>query len=289
MKQALDIDQGPRITLQSVRKRASNFQRFRQILALIVFAVLLVVAAIAMTIIGVITLFQSRRFQAEKLGRSLARAGLWLHGVRMHVHREEPWPDGQVVYISNHTSALDPLVIIALGLPNSRFFMGGFLRKIVPLWIVGSLMGTFWTSPQKYPDRRQRLFQNAAELLGRTGESVFLTPEGQKCWVFNKGAFHLAMSLGAPIVPFFIHIPDEVDPGPWIGGRKFEIRAGDTEVYFKPPIDTSSWKLSELDQRRFEVRDFYLNWASELNDKSLLAPEAQEAMRQGSQRAELSV
>ena len=96
------------------------------------------------------------------------------------------------------------------------------------------------------------------------------------------------MSLDAQIVPFFIHIPDEVDPGPWIGGRKFEIRQGGVEVYFKPAIDTSNWKLEELDERRFEIRDLYLDWALELNDKSAFAPEAREALSQRSHRAESS-
>ena len=42
----------------------------------------------------------------------------------------------QTVYVSNHSSTLDLFVLVALGLPNTRFFLSGFLQKIVPLGII---------------------------------------------------------------------------------------------------------------------------------------------------------
>jgi 1-acyl-sn-glycerol-3-phosphate acyltransferase len=54
--------------------------------------------------------------------------------------------------------------------------------------------------------------------LERTGESVYLSPEGERVTGgrvghFNKGAFHLATDLHAPIVPLFLRIPRAMDPG----------------------------------------------------------------------------
>src|SRR5437588_187087 len=80
------------------------------------------------------------------------------------------------------------------------------LRVVLPFAVIAYLAGTFWTPQQRYPQRRTRLFQYAASVLRRTGESVFLTPEGQACWVFNKGAFHLATSLEVPLAPILIAI-----------------------------------------------------------------------------------
>ena len=266
----------PRITLDIARPAATWPVRLRQGSAFMLCLPLFAGGSLVMLLVATCTLFRARRLYAECFARNLARLALWLHGVRLVVHRAEPWPERQVVYVANHTSGLDAFVVVALGLPNSRYFMSGFLRVILPLWIIAGLMGTFWTYRQTYPEKRRRLFRRASELLRRTGESVFLTPEGQKSWVFNRGAFHLATSLQAPIVPFFIAIPLDVDPGGFTTLRRLAVRAGEVHVHFNPAVDTSAWTVEEVDQHRLEFRSMYLAWAQELNDKSLLAREARQ-------------
>ncbi len=197
--------------------------------------------------------------------RGLAQLALACYGVAIVDHRDRPFPTEQTVYISNHTSALDMFVIIALGLPNSRYFLSGFLRKILPLWLIGWLIGIFWTARQSNGPKRTRIFQAADRLLRATGESVFLTPEGQVTGVFNRGAFHLAASLKAPIQPIYILIHHEVDPGPWTNGDGFEVRAGDVHVHYKPRIDTSDWTIEDVGVRRDEIRDLYAAWGRELS------------------------
>src|SRR5687768_5851782 len=96
-------------------------------IALLLSAVMLGVGSVAMFVLAVLTLFQARRFYAEVMARQLSRFALWLFGVRIVEHRDQPFPTRQTVYISNHTSSLDMFVIIALGLPNSRYFLSGFL------------------------------------------------------------------------------------------------------------------------------------------------------------------
>ena len=59
-----------------------------------------------------------------------------------------------------------------------------------------------------------RCFQAAERVLRRTGDSVYLSPEGTRITGgtighFNKGTFHLATDLRVPIVPLFIDIPPE--------------------------------------------------------------------------------
>jgi 1-acyl-sn-glycerol-3-phosphate acyltransferase len=134
----------------------------------------------------------------------------------------------------------------------------------LPLWFIGWIIGAFWTALQKYPERRTAIFQNAEQVLRRTGESVFLTPEGQVTGVFNKGAFHLATNLAAPIVPIYIQIANDVDPGPWFGGDGLAIRPGVVHVYFRTPIETADWHLADLDANRNRIRDLYASWQQEL-------------------------
>jgi len=223
-----------------------------------------IAGCVVLLLVGVLTLFRARRFYAETIVRGMARMALATFGVRLIVHRDFEYPARQTVFISNHTSTLDMFVIIALGLPNSRYFLSGFLRKFLPLWFIGWMIGVFWTALQKYPARRTLIFQNAERVLRRTGESVFLTPEGQVTGQFNKGAFHLATNLAAPIVPMFIQIANDVDPGPWFGGDGLAIRPGVVHVHFRPPIDTTDWKLADLDAHRFAMRDLYADWKREL-------------------------
>lgn len=233
-----------------------------------VFAVM-TVATVIMLLAGLCTLFLARRFYTEVLARNLGRIVLWLCGVRLVVHHEGPLPAGQVVYVSNHTSTLDCFVLIALGLPNARFFLSGFLRKNPLICIMGYLTGTIWTVPQTRPDKRRQIFQRAERILRRTGESVYLSPEGERIRTgeighFNKGAFHLATNLHAPLVPFYIAIPPETDPGLGV-----DVRPGTVHVSFQPPIRTDDWRLEDLERNRSAVRDFFVRLHEQ---RRLIAP-----------------
>jgi 1-acyl-sn-glycerol-3-phosphate acyltransferase len=220
---------------------------------------IMTVGSLITLVIAVLTLFQARRFYSEVMAGSLARIGLWIGGVRIVTHHDEPLPETQAVYISNHASTLDIFVLTAMGLPNTRFFLSGHLRKKLPLGLLGYLAGVFWTVPQKFPQKRVKIFERAERVLRRTGESVFLSPEGNQGRVgviapFNKGAFHLATNLSAPIVPLYISIPREIDPG-W----GYDFRPGVVDVYFKRAIPTQDWKLEDLDKNRMNIRDYFLD------------------------------
>jgi 1-acyl-sn-glycerol-3-phosphate acyltransferase len=228
--------------------------------------------AVAMLPVGAMTLFRARRLYSA-LAAKLSRAVLALYGVHIQVHSSEPFPRSQTVYVSNHTSTLDLFILVALGLPNCRFFLSGFLRKIVPLGVIAWMMGTFFTVPQDRPDERRRIFRRAAATLRRTGESVYLSPEGGRIVTgeighFNKGAFHIATDLHVPIVPMYFQIPKAVDPG--LG---YEARSGTVNVYVLPAIDTSQWTEADLLANRDRVRDLFVRLHEEMRCRSI-APAA---------------
>jgi putative phosphoserine phosphatase/1-acylglycerol-3-phosphate O-acyltransferase len=207
--------------------------------------------------IGVVTAFRARRLYSA-IARQTAGAVLWLYGIRVVVRSPQPLPRRQTIYISNHTSTLDLFVLAALGLPRCRFFLSGFLRKYIPLGVTAWMMGTFFTVPQDRPDERRRIFAAAERELRRTGESVYLSPEGGRITTgrighFNKGAFHLATALHAPIVPLYFEIPREIDPG-----RGFDARPGTVTVHVLPAIDTREWILADLDRNIASVRAVFV-------------------------------
>jgi len=217
-------------------------------------------AAIALVAVGAVTLFLARRLYA-RLAATVARVVLKIWRIELAVHhRSGGWPQRQVVYISNHPSTLDLFVLVALGLPNTRFFLSGFLQRYIPLGVVARMMGTFFTVPQTRPAERRAIFARADRVLRRTGASVYLSPEGQRVadgsiGAFNKGAFHLAASLRAPIVPLFIEIPASITPG-----RGYDARPGRIDVHVFPQIDTTSWSVDEASMRKEQTRQLYLDW-----------------------------
>jgi 1-acyl-sn-glycerol-3-phosphate acyltransferase len=200
----------------------------------------------------------ARRFYSEVVGRWIGRVVLRIWRIDYATHYAEPLPDRQTIYISNHTSTIDVMLLISLGLPRARFFLSGYLRKFFFVGIIGYIIRVFWTVPQEFPERRRHIFRRADRILRRTGDSVYLSPEG-KCVTtgeigdFNKGAFHLATSLKAPIVPIYFHIPAKVNP--W---RGYRVQPASVDVYFLPAIDTSSWRIENLEANRDRVRSLYV-------------------------------
>jgi 1-acyl-sn-glycerol-3-phosphate acyltransferase len=236
--------------------------RVRAIALTGVSAVVLTGAAVAMLVVGLLTGFQARRFYTEVMARWLGRAILRIWGIDVKLHRAEPFPTSQTIYVSNHPSTLDLFVLISLGLPNTRYFMSGWLRCIVPLGVIGYIIRIFFTPLQRFPRLRTRRFRNATRTLRRTGESAYLSPEGRRrpdgIGPFNKGVFHLTTELGAPIVPIYIDTPSDVSPG-----RGVDARPGEVHVYVKSPISTSHWRLEDLQQNKEAVRDLFLRWEAE--------------------------
>ena len=98
------------------------------------------------------------------------------------------------------------------------------------------------------------------------GKSVCLSPEGtrsvtDKLAPFKKGAFHLAMQAGVPVVPIVIHNSNDVQP-------KGDIlyHPGTVNVEVLPPIDTGSWTVESLDRHIAEIRDMYLTALDQKSD-----------------------
>jgi 1-acyl-sn-glycerol-3-phosphate acyltransferase len=241
--------------------------RLRVVFWVAVTAVLMILTAAVMVPVAVLTLFRTRRFCAEVMTKWLARAILRAAGVRVVLHRREPFPERQVMYLANHTSTLDCFILLSLGLPRTRYFLRGKFRRIVPLGIITHVIGTFFTPSQRFPEKRVRCFQRAERVLRRTGDSVYLSPEGKRITDgttghFNKGSFHLATDLHIPLLPLYIDIPPQINPGMGNG-----VVPGTVHLYALPEVDTTSWRLEDLVANKEHVRDLYVAFQSALRHR----------------------
>jgi 1-acyl-sn-glycerol-3-phosphate acyltransferase len=240
--------------------------------------VVMSVHALLMLLLAVVTLFRFRDLYSRWLLGSCGRMVLGIWGVRLEIHRDHPLLDGQAVFVTNHTCTLDVFALIAARLPNTRFFLSGFLRKFPQLALFGYLTGIFWTVPQEFPERRTRIFQRACRILAASGESVCLSPEGMivtsgRIGPFNKGAFHLAAALRAPMQPLYIFVPAAINPG-----RSWNARAGTIHLHVGRPIDTSDWRPEEAATIKEQVRSIYVTWKRDLDRAHGEAPSGQEAL-----------
>ena len=220
--------------------------------------IVLTVGSLVMLAVAIPTLGLARRFYSEVIGKWIGVIILKISGITYRVHGAPAPSSTQTIYISNHSSTIDVFLLIALALPRTRFFLSGFLRKIVPLGVIGTLIRIFWTVPQEYPERRREIFKRADRILRASGDSVYLSPEGMRVTSgeighFNKGSFHLATSLHAQIVPIYFAIPRDIDPG-----MGYDAKPGTMDVHFLPPIDTSGWQLDDLERNRDAVRDLFV-------------------------------
>ena len=252
----------------STKRSRSLLDWFRILLKIIAGFTVMTVGSVVALLVAAITLFQARDFYASYIIAPTARIALWIGGVKFVVHEKQYLGRTQTVYIANHSSTLDVFILTAMGLPNTRFFLSGHLRrKFPPLGLLGYIAGVFWTVPQNFPARRVAIFKRAERVLRRTGASVFLSPEGNKGMIgqiasFNKGAFHLATNLSAPIVPIYIAIPTEINPG-W----GYDYKPGVVHIYVQPPIPTSDWKVEDLDENRQKMHRSFLELQNRYEDK----------------------
>ena len=119
--------------------------------------VILAIGALVMLAVAIPTLFLARRFYSEVIGRAIGMAVLRIWGLRYTIHRLAPLPARQTVFISNHNSTIDIFTLISMGLPRTRFFLSGFLkRKVPPIGVIGTIVAPSavarWNEPRlKWP------------------------------------------------------------------------------------------------------------------------------------------
>ncbi|MBW2268892.1 MAG: HAD-IB family hydrolase [Deltaproteobacteria bacterium] len=177
-------------------------------------------------------------------------------GVDLQVEGEEHlWSQRPAVFIFNHQSGLDALLMARL---LRRDIVGVGKQELADMPIVGSLLKLAGTVFVDRGDRAQaiRAMQPAIEAT-RQGLSILIAPEGtrsssKKLGPFKKGAFHMAMAAGVPIVPVVLRNAGDALPRDGV-----MIRSATIEVVVHPPIPTSDWQREELDERIAEIHRLF--------------------------------
>jgi putative phosphoserine phosphatase/1-acylglycerol-3-phosphate O-acyltransferase len=183
-------------------------------------------------------------------GTRAAGIGLDVQGAE---HLRAPRP---AVYLLNHQSGVDPIILCAL-------LRGGFTavakKEIRANPVLGPAFAFAGVAFVDRADRAQalRALAPAVDAL-RGGLSLAVAPEGTRSpgaavGEFKKGAFRIAMEAGVPIVPIVIHDARRVLPrGGWL------MRPATVRVTVLEPVPTHDWKLERLDAEIARVRERYV-------------------------------
>jgi putative phosphoserine phosphatase/1-acylglycerol-3-phosphate O-acyltransferase len=182
------------------------------------------------------------------------RFGRWLcavAGIRLVVEGQEHLARPAVI-VANHQSALEAIIIPAVLPPKVRY-VGKKEVARVPLF--GWVLRATGQILIDRSDPEAAIASIEASLASMPkGLSVFIFPEGTRSpdgtlGPFKKGAFHIAMRLGVPMVPMAIEGAQFLLPK-----KALLPRPGTVTVKILPPVDTSAWSPATLDQHVAEVR-----------------------------------
>jgi putative phosphoserine phosphatase / 1-acylglycerol-3-phosphate O-acyltransferase len=169
---------------------------------------------------------------------------------------ENLWKSRPAVFVFNHQSALDAVVMAKL---LRRDFSGVAKQEVKQQPVVGQMAQL---AGAIFVDRSDSL--EAVKALGpaldalRSGTSIVIAPEGTRSatnvlGAFKKGAFHLALQARVPMVPVIIkNTTDWMPKGAWVA------RPGTVEVVVRPPVDTTMWQRDTLPQHVADVRRMFV-------------------------------
>ena len=170
------------------------------------------------------------------IANRLAILGVRLAGVKIEIHgREHLQPGRNYIFMANHSSNLDPPILIPV-VPGRCSVL--VKKELFRLPILGAGMRVADLVPVDRSDREAAIESvKAAVKVLQQGLHMIIFPEGTRSvdgrlLPFKKGPFHLAMESGVAVVPVTLLGTFECWPK-----TRFALRPGTATVIFHPPID----------------------------------------------------
>ncbi|MEI8215895.1 MAG: lysophospholipid acyltransferase family protein [Eubacteriales bacterium] len=192
----------------------------------------------------------------SKITFQWARNLLWVAGVKIEASGLENIPDEPVVFVSNHQGDFDiPILFFVLKKPI------GFVAKIeiLKMPLIRTWMKLLKCIFIDRNDVRQTLnaLGSASEIL-KDGRSLLIFPEGTRSKSseineFKAGAFKVALSSSAPIVPILIDGSYKI-----MESQGFWIKPGVVSVKVLPQIITKDMSRERAKGLGDEIKELLL-------------------------------
>jgi 1-acyl-sn-glycerol-3-phosphate acyltransferase len=169
-----------------------------------------------------------------------AWTGVKLAGVKVETSGlENIDPSQTYIFMSNHTSNLDPPILLPL-IPRRTSVMAK--KELFSYPILGETMRMGDLVPVDRGNRDAGIAAvHAAADVVRQGINMTIYVEGKRSFdgkllPFKRGPFYLAMECGVPVVPVTIVGTHDLMPK-----KRFQISPGRVKVIFHPPIAPSEF------------------------------------------------
>ena len=233
---------------------------FRSMRSFLCIALLFFLTLVFIPILLILLPFRMVRIKLGNLyGRILSSCLLYLMRTKLEIsHRERLYSSCPNLYISNHTSLVDTLIMMNV-VPGGTASIAKKEVAYFPLfgWI-------YFLSGHLLIDRKNR--STAVHMLKKTAEEIkkykigiCMWPEGTRSQdgrlkEFKKGFAHLAIDSGLSIIPMVVH--KAYEKWPKHGGVDFSPMTIQVDILDR--VDTSSWNSENLDQRIRGVWDLFV-------------------------------
>lgn len=186
---------------------------------------------------------------------------LALAGVSLRVqHEERLWSHRPAVFVANHQSALDP-VVMAMLLREDFTVVAKKEARLDPRAMIGSLLLDPAFIDRSDSESARATLSEVAEKI-RSGTSLMIFPEGTRSPTpvlgpFRKGAFHLAAQAGVPVVPVVLRNTGEV-----MRRHSLVLNPGTVDVCVLEP--ETDWDADDRDAMNERVSALHARFAETL-------------------------
>ncbi|WP_188771909.1 HAD-IB family hydrolase [Novosphingobium endophyticum] len=185
-----------------------------------------------------------------------------LAGVKMRVSGRENLARRPAVFIFNHRNFYDGMIAAALVRTDyaaiareemGQTAVGKLIQKIMPTVLIKRGTGS--------RGEAAKALRPVVEAMNKEGYSVLLSPEGTRTkgnlnsvGPFKKGAFHMAMAAGVPVVPIVIRNALDI-----AGRNQGAMRPGIVDVAVLPPVSVADWTAGNMAEKIESVRQMYID------------------------------
>jgi len=214
----------------------------RGVFAIVVFLGLTLVLA---TLAIPLALLFPRADVVMRLGRVWSLGLLKATGIRPRYEGLDRMPRGRpCIFLSNHASIVD-IWALAPVLPSATRFVAKHSLFRIPFFGWALAAGGFIPIDRSNRTRALRSLRVAADRI-RRGRSVLLFPEGTRSRdgrlaPFKRGAFHLALDAGVPVVPLAVS-----GSGKALPARSVLVRRVPVRVTVAEPIDPLPFRPDDV-------------------------------------------
>jgi 1-acyl-sn-glycerol-3-phosphate acyltransferase len=237
----------------------------RSILAIATFFLVFLIFTPIILFLLFISFGKASNFVVEQIAPIMVRPTMWISGISFDIKMHADELTSPAVFIINHSSTLDVLTLLALGLPKVRFVAKWEFQYNPIFLILGRLTGQIFIKREKTEKAIQTL-KKTHRRIKRDQLSVMMAPEGSRkhpgiIGPFKKGPFRMAMDLDYPIVPIYFEGNRDLSKG-----GTMITKSGQVTAHIHEPIDVSDWTLENLEENMKKVRNCYLDWAAVKDD-----------------------